>query len=225
MVIYSLTETGSYSGKLNRSEAETCRLDDIRIVFIAGMPRSGSTFSFNVARDVLRARGSVYQEAPPNISQELAQKRPTEITATQEAQFGTKIRTDVFIGNVKVVDPQFTLTSDRLTVHLNRDEDGGGLNEAEAQGNVVIVQVNQPENPGATGQAWKHAGADHADRSRRAGRRPVATAHDLNWESGQSLVQSERRLGYFNRLAANDTGRQYACRDRAWSADGALQRR
>jgi hypothetical protein len=35
------------------------------IVFIAGMPRSGSTFSFNVARDVLRVRGSVYQEAPP----------------------------------------------------------------------------------------------------------------------------------------------------------------
>ncbi|MBV9105341.1 MAG: hypothetical protein JO313_04885 [Verrucomicrobia bacterium] len=43
------------------------------IVFIAGMPRSGSTFSFNIARDVLRARGSVYQEAPPpNISEELA---------------------------------------------------------------------------------------------------------------------------------------------------------
>jgi hypothetical protein len=42
------------------------------IVFIAGMPRSGSTFSFNVARDVLRARGSVYQEAPPpNVLQEL----------------------------------------------------------------------------------------------------------------------------------------------------------
>jgi hypothetical protein len=35
------------------------------IVFIAGMPRSGSTFSFNVARDILRARGSVYQVAPP----------------------------------------------------------------------------------------------------------------------------------------------------------------
>src|SRR5271166_6142104 len=115
------------------------------------MPRSGSTFSFNVARDVLRARGSVYQEAPPNISQELAQKRPTEITATQEAQFGTKIRTDVFIGNVKVVDPQFTLTSDRLTVHLNRDEDGGGLNDAEANGNVIIVHVNQPKTQG--GQA------------------------------------------------------------------------
>jgi hypothetical protein len=33
------------------------------VVLIAGMPRSGSTFSFNVARAVLIARGSVYQEA------------------------------------------------------------------------------------------------------------------------------------------------------------------
>jgi lipopolysaccharide export system protein LptA len=72
-------------------------------------------------------------------------KGPTEITATQEAQFDTKSRTGVFIGNVKVVDPQFTLTSDRLTVHLNKDEDGGGLNDALAQGNVVIVHLNQPK--------------------------------------------------------------------------------
>ncbi|HEX6409545.1 MAG TPA: hypothetical protein VFZ88_03030, partial [Sphingomicrobium sp.] len=32
------------------------------IVFIAGMPRSGSTFSFNIARRLLEDRGSVYQE-------------------------------------------------------------------------------------------------------------------------------------------------------------------
>jgi len=82
---------------------------------------------------------------------------PTEITATQETQFDTKTRIGVFIGNVKVVDPQFTMTSDRLKVHLNKDEDGGGLNDAEANGNVIIVHVNQPktqvrqaQNPGAT---------------------------------------------------------------------------
>jgi lipopolysaccharide export system protein LptA len=88
-------------------------------------------------------------------------KGPTEITASQEAQFDTKTRSGVFIGNVKVVDPQFTMTADRLTVHLNRDEDGGGLREAEADGHVVIVHVNQPKPvaqaqngsapPGATG--------------------------------------------------------------------------
>ena len=82
-------------------------------------------------------------------------KGPTEITATQEAQFDTKTRIGVFIGNVKVVDPQFTLTSDRLTVHLNKDEEGGGLNDAEAAGNVVIVHVNQPKTP--TRQAQNEA--------------------------------------------------------------------
>jgi lipopolysaccharide export system protein LptA len=79
-------------------------------------------------------------------------KGPTEITASQEAQFDTKARTGVFIGNVKVVDPQFTLTSNRLTVHLNRDEEGGGLSEADAEGNVVIVHVNQPKTQPQSGQ-------------------------------------------------------------------------
>ena len=37
------------------------------IVLIAGMPRSGSTFSFNVAREVLSVRGSVYQEACDDV--------------------------------------------------------------------------------------------------------------------------------------------------------------
>jgi lipopolysaccharide export system protein LptA len=86
----------------------------------------------------------------PGSDKETA-KGPTEITATQEAQFDTKTRSGVFIGNVKVVDPQFTMTADRLTVHLNRDEDGGGLREAEADGHVVIVHVNQPK-PAAQAQ-------------------------------------------------------------------------
>jgi lipopolysaccharide export system protein LptA len=77
---------------------------------------------------------------------------PTEITATQEAQFDTKARMGVFIGNVKVVDPQFTMTADRLTVHLNKDEEGGGLNDAEAVGNVIIVHVNQPKTPASPAQ-------------------------------------------------------------------------
>jgi hypothetical protein len=42
------------------------------IAFIAGMPRSGSTFAFNVARDVLRARGHVLQKDSPNVLAELA---------------------------------------------------------------------------------------------------------------------------------------------------------
>jgi lipopolysaccharide export system protein LptA len=99
-------------------------------------------------------------------------KGPTEITATQEAQFDTKTRTGVFIGNVKVVDPQFTLTADRLKVHLNKDEEGGGLNDAEAQGNVVIVHLNQPKTPGPPGQI-AGASATPATRTATTGSAPV----------------------------------------------------
>jgi lipopolysaccharide export system protein LptA len=82
-------------------------------------------------------------------------KGPTDIRCTQEAQFDVKTRSGVFLGNVKVVDPQFTLTTERLSVRLNKEEEGGGLNEAQADGNVIIVHVNQPKNGGdqAPGQA------------------------------------------------------------------------
>jgi lipopolysaccharide export system protein LptA len=73
-------------------------------------------------------------------------KGPTDIRCSQEAQFDSKTRSGVFIGNVKVVDPQFTLTTDRLSVRLNKEQDGGGLEEAQAEGNVIIVHVNQPKN-------------------------------------------------------------------------------
>jgi lipopolysaccharide transport protein LptA len=80
-------------------------------------------------------------------------KGPTEITAKDEAQFDMHTRIGVFLGNVKVVDPQFTLTADKLTVHLNKQEDGGGLEEAEAEGNVFIVHLNPPKAPdGSAGQ-------------------------------------------------------------------------
>jgi lipopolysaccharide export system protein LptA len=106
-------------------------------------------------------------------------KGPTEITATQEAQFDTKTRSGVFIGNVKVIDPQFTMTADRLTVHLNRDEDGGGLREAEAEGHVVIVHVNQPK---ATDQSG----------TPRTGATPVAAASGRPGTSGPTPAQSQQ---------------------------------
>ncbi len=106
-------------------------------------------------------------------------KGPTEITATQEAQFDTKTRIGVFVGNVKVVDPQFTLTSDKLTVHLNKDEEGGGLNDAEAQGKVVIVHVNQPKAPAPAGQPT--GGATPVAAVTPAARPGRPTAHHLHW--------------------------------------------
>jgi hypothetical protein len=38
------------------------------IFLIAGMPRSASTFSFNITRDILRMRGKVYQESTNSLS-------------------------------------------------------------------------------------------------------------------------------------------------------------
>lgn len=37
------------------------------IVFIAGMPRSGSTFTFNIARELLERRGTIYHEFHSSI--------------------------------------------------------------------------------------------------------------------------------------------------------------
>jgi lipopolysaccharide export system protein LptA len=91
-------------------------------------------------------------------------KGPTDIRCSQEAQFDVKTRSGVFVGNVKVVDPQFTLTTDRLAVRLNKEEEGGGLDEAQADGNVMIVHINQPKNGGeqSQGQAAAAPGAQPA---------------------------------------------------------------
>ena len=80
-------------------------------------------------------------------------KGPTEITAKDEVDFDGSSRMAVFLGSVKVIDPQFTMTTDKLTVWMNRQEDGGGLKEAQADGNVIIVHANAQKNngPGATG--------------------------------------------------------------------------
>src|SRR5258707_12943399 len=72
-------------------------------------------------------------------------KDPTEITS-QETQFDGQSRTGVFIGSVKVIDPDFTMTTDKLTVHMAKQEEGGGLSSAEADGNVVIGHANEPKN-------------------------------------------------------------------------------
>jgi len=79
-------------------------------------------------------------------------KGPTEITAKDEAQFDSQSRSAVFVGSVKVIDPSFTMTSDKLTVHLNREQDGGGLQSAEAEGHVMIVHMNQPKPSPPAGQ-------------------------------------------------------------------------
>lgn len=79
---------------------------------------------------------------------ESTNKGPTEITAKDEVQFDASSRMAVFAGNVKVIDPQFTMTTDKLTVWMNKQEDGGGIRDAEAEGNVIIVHANPQKNSG-----------------------------------------------------------------------------
>src|SRR5215469_14029129 len=80
-------------------------------------------------------------------------KGPTEITAKEEVDFDANAHTAIFVGNVKVIDPQFTMTTDKLTVWMNKQEDGGGIKEAHADGNVIIVHANPPKNNAQTADA------------------------------------------------------------------------
>ena len=75
-----------------------------------------------------------------------AAARNTEITAEKEAQFDSAGRVAVFLGSVEVKDTQFNLQCDKLTAYL--DKQGGGLERAEAEGNVVIVS-QRPASDGS----------------------------------------------------------------------------
>ena len=78
----------------------------------------------------------------------------TEITAQKEATFDEQSNTAVFIGEVRVNDPSFLLSSDKLTVKLTPDR--SGIERALAEGNVIIVQqtAESPEKA-ATGRAQR----------------------------------------------------------------------
>src|ERR1700747_2327148 len=91
-------------------------------------------------------------------------KGPTEITAKEEVDFDANAHTAIFVGNVKVIDPQFTMTTDKLPVWIKKEEEGGGIKDAKADGNVIIVHVNQSKDKTQT-----------ADGSASPGTTPVAT--------------------------------------------------
>jgi len=103
------------------------------------------------------------------------QKEPTVITATKEASFDGKTRMAVFMGEVFIKDPQFTLNADKLTVYFKKQgedakpgekpkpvisspkpdtvkpgsQGSGGLEKAIAEGNVVVVSDRPDANGGA----------------------------------------------------------------------------
>jgi lipopolysaccharide transport protein LptA len=78
---------------------------------------------------------------------------PTEITSTKEASFNGKARTAVFVGDVRVKDPMFDLSAERLTVFLQNAADAeaqvnsNGLQKVIAEGNVEVTQTKvNPES-------------------------------------------------------------------------------
>lgn len=103
------------------------------------------------------------------------QKGPTEITSTKEATFDNKTRQAIFTGDVRVKDPEFTITCGKLTAFLHDTtagkaaspapnttaspaasparangggSKGGGLERAVAEGKVIIIQDKPGENGG-----------------------------------------------------------------------------
>jgi hypothetical protein len=62
----------------------------------------------------------------------------TEITCKEESTFDNATGIATFIKSVFVKDVQFNLYCDKLTVYMNKDRKG--IERAEADGNVVIVQ-------------------------------------------------------------------------------------
>ena len=104
----------------------------------------------------------------------IAEKKATEITCTGETSFDAKAGMAIFIKEVKVNDPQFALTADKLTAYLKKspkeaksgtsptpnpsptpaakaDETkspASGLDRAVAEGNVVITQDKLDEKTG-----------------------------------------------------------------------------
>ncbi|MDD5201481.1 MAG: LptA/OstA family protein, partial [Terrimicrobiaceae bacterium] len=76
----------------------------------------------------------------------------TEISCKDEATFDNASGIATFVTTVYVKDPQFNLYCDKLTVFMNKERKG--IDHAEAEGHVVIVQDNTDDK----GQPTKSIG-------------------------------------------------------------------
>ena len=112
--------------------------------------------------------------AKPSKPSSVAEKKATEVTCNGETTFDAKASLAVFIKDVKVNDPQFSLSADKLTAYLKKavkepvksgdtalpaptpeaksanNSPASGLERAVAEGNVIIVQDRVDEKTGET---------------------------------------------------------------------------
>ena len=116
----------------------------------------------------------------PKAAPAAAEKKTTEITCTGETIFDAKAGMAVFVKDVKVNDPQFSLTADKLTAYLKKPakeplvsgtaspvpvavkpegkpdtSPASGLDRAIAEGNVLITQDKVDEK---TGEVTRYVG-------------------------------------------------------------------
>ncbi len=127
----------------------------IFLYLLAGAFLQGNAAAQSSVSDSTGAAPATTRQDPLGLGG-LSQDRPkgstTEITAQKEATFDEKENRAVFLGDVKVKDPAFLLSSDRLTVYLSKDR--SGIERAVADGNVVIVQqTKNPSEKGAVGRS------------------------------------------------------------------------
>ena len=148
---------------------------------------AGNDFRVSTAETGLELRSDdpkPVAEKPPTPAPG-AEKKATEITCTGETTFDAKVGMAVFIKEVKVNDPQFSLTADKLTAYLKKAakealksgtstptptpaaspdaaSPASGLERAVAEGNVVITQDKVDEKTGeVTHYIGKGAKADY----------------------------------------------------------------
>jgi lipopolysaccharide transport protein LptA len=124
----------------------------------------------------------------------------TEITCKEEATFDNATGVATFLKSVFVKDVQFNLYCDKLTVYLKKDRKG--IDYAEADGNVVIVQENTNEK----GEPSKSIGrAGHAVFHPDTGEATLTKSPQLQQGINNHLSTEESTVMILNRDGRLDT--------------------
>jgi len=94
-----------------------------------------------------------------------APKEPTIITASTESSFDGKLKMAVFKGDVHIKDPQFTLSSDQLTVYFKKDKDTGNTDKAKPGSSPTAKPAATPKPAVTPGGAAAPQGAGGLERA------------------------------------------------------------
>ena len=97
------------------------------IVFIAGMQRSGSTFTFNVVRELLELTGPVYTEASNDLSGAISRISGASHLVLKDHVGSPRINSFVFNGQAKAI---CTVRSVEAAISSWMDTFGFSLSEA-----------------------------------------------------------------------------------------------